>query len=209
MFSGIVQACIEAAEVEHLPGLKRLSVILNGSLASGIRKGASIALDGVCLTVAGVEKNRVLFEIMDETLQRTTLGRLEKGSRLNVERSVKVGDEVGGHSVSGHVDAVVDIVDAREFENNKVLTFRCDPKWMRYIFSKGFIALDGASLTIVDVDKEACTFTVHFIPETLRVTTFGFKGPGDRVNMEIERQTQAIVDTVERIMKEKRLDYEK
>lgn len=156
-----------------------------------------MAIDGVCLTATEIEGDRVGFDAMQETLQRTTLGGLRAGARVNVERSFRMGDEVGGHLVSGHVAGTSEIVAVTETPTNRVVTFRADPSWMRYLLAKGFVALDGCSLTVSEVDREAGTFRVWFIPETLRLTSFGFKGEGDRVNLEIDSRTQAIVDTVE------------
>ena len=104
--------------------------------------------------------------------------------------------------MSGHVSTMTEIIEIQESENNKMMTFQVDPVWMRFIFSKGFIGLDGASLTVVDADKQKGTFKVWFIPETLRLTRFGNKQVGDKVNVEIDSQTQVIVETVERVMLE-------
>ena len=123
---------------------------------------------------------------------------------MNIERSAKMGDEIGGHPMSGHVSAMAEIVDVQESEHNKKMTFHIDPVWMKFIFSKGFIGLDGASLTVVDADKDRGTFKVWFIPETLRLTRFGNKQVGDKVNVEIDPQTQVIVETVERMMGERK-----
>jgi len=122
---------------------------------------------------------------------------------VNVERSAKMGDEIGGHPMSGHVSTMAQITNMDDQENNRVITFRVEPVWMRFIFSKGFIGLDGASLTVVDADKQLGTFKVWFIPETLKLTRFGTKQVGDWVNVEIDPQTQVIVETVERVLSEK------
>ena len=195
------------------PGLRTLSIDLPESLRQGLGIGASVAISGVCLTVTGTapggagapREDRaaagVSFDVIQETLDRTTLGRLRTGDRVNVERSARAGEEVGGHELSGHVDGTAEIVAVDRAPGNHVLTFRAPRRLLRYVFPKGFIALDGCSLTVVDVDREGDpgSFTVHLIPETLRVTTFGEKRPGDRVNLEIERRTQVIVDTVREV----------
>jgi riboflavin synthase len=133
---------------------------------------------------------------MGETLAATTLGLLQPGDEVTIERSVRYGDEVGGHRVSGHVDTVARIVSVDQPENNYVVTFSVEGPWCRYLFRKGFVALDGASLTIAAVDRVAGAFSVWLIPETLRRTRFGSLKPGDRVNLEVDRETQAVVDTV-------------
>ena len=201
MYTGIIRGRFPVVHTDEKPGLTRLTIELPSPLTEGLRQGASVGLDGVCLTVAHQDGNRVSFDVMQETLRKTTLGSIKTGQQVNVERSASYGDEIGGHVVSGHVTGMAEIVHIEEPENNRALTFSVPRAWMKYVFPKGFIALDGCSLTVVDVDKRAHadtgTFSVWFIPETLRLTTFGQKGIGDRVNVEIDPQTQAIVDTVE------------
>ena len=153
------------------------------------------------MTVTSIDGNNVSFDAMEETLKKTTIGELKEGDHVNIERSAHIGDEIGGHNMSGHVSTIATIVDIHESENNKAMTFKVIPFWMKYLFSKGFVSLDGASLTVVDADKEEGTFQVWFIPETLRLTRFGSKQVGDHVNVEIDPQTQVIVETVENILK--------
>lgn len=167
---------------------------------TGLQHGASVAVDGACLTVTAIDGPHISFDLMGETLAKTTLGGLKEGDRVNIERSASLGDEIGGHLLSGHITGAAEILAIDQPDNNQVVTFRVPLEWMKYIFPKGFIALDGASLTLVDVDKTAGTFTVWLIPETLRITTFGFKKAGDRVNVEIDSRTQTIVDTVQALM---------
>jgi riboflavin synthase len=206
MFTGIVQNYVSVAEIIKKPGLITFSLIFPDELRVGLQAGASVAVDGVCFTTLKVEHDQVFFDAMQETLQRTTIGLLTTGQLVNVERSFKVGDEVGGHLLSGHVHGMAEItaIDT-SIPNNQVMTFKIPHHLTKYIFSKGFVALNGVSLTIVDVDKNNATFTVYFIPETLKRTTFGSKQVGDWVNIEIDSQTQAIVETVERILAEKDL----
>ncbi|MCS6901683.1 MAG: riboflavin synthase subunit alpha [Myxococcales bacterium] len=200
MFTGIVKGLGEVTEVQLSPGLLSLRVILPAGLGEGLQRGASVAIDGVCLTAVEIDGDLVRFDAMQETLTKTTLGSLRVGSRVNVERSFCYGDEVGGHLVSGHVTGTCPIITVEETPTNRVLTFQVDPSWMRYLLPKGFVALDGCSLTVSDTNRENATFRVWFIPETLRLTTFGFKKEGDLVNLEIDSRTQAIVDTVERYL---------
>lgn len=205
MFTGIVKGLGTVVSVTDAPGLRTLVVELPAGYADGLSAGASVAVDGCCLTAVGMERDRVSFDVMEETLRKTTAGALAVRSRVNVERSFRVGDEVGGHLVSGHVTGTAEIVAVDERENNHVLTFRVPTEWMKYVLPKGFVALDGCSLTSVDVDRAAGTFTVWLIPETLRITTFGHKKAGDRVNFEIDSRTQAIVDTVESYLNTQRV----
>ena len=196
MYTGIVQTSSEVTRVEDRPGQRTLMVAMPQPLRTDLVIGASVGVDGVCLTVTGIEDSGVTFDTIAETNERTTLGGVGAGDRVNVERSAKADAEMGGHEISGHVDGTVEIIDIERPEGNCILSFRAPADYIRYIFPKGFIALNGCSLTVVDVDREASSFTVHLIPETLRVTTFDQKKVGDRVNFEIERRTQVIVETV-------------
>jgi riboflavin synthase len=186
--------------VESKPGLKTYAVEIPQALVAGLELGASVSIDGVCQTVVRIDGAGVTFDAMEETLRRTTIGSIAEGRQVNVERSARSGDEIGGHALAGHVSGTAEIIDVRANENNRAVTFRVPAAWMSYIFPQGFIALDGASLTVVDVDQAQATFRVSFIPETLKRTTFGFKGIGDQVNVEIDSRTQIIVDTVERVL---------
>lgn len=200
MYTGIVQATAPIVTLTRNPGLLTFTVRLPRACMRGIKKGASISVDGVCLTVVTIRDTQVTFDAMEETLKKTTLGTLEKNTRVNIERSLHAGDEIGGHLLSGHVTGMAKIIRVEISPNNHVCTFQVPREWMPYILPKGFIALDGASLTIVDINKKMNTFSVHFIPETLRKTTFGWKREGSLVNLEVDSRTQAIVDTVRTYM---------
>lgn len=196
MFTGIVTGTFPVVELTHKPGLTTFAVELDQAHVLGLQIGASVSLDGVCMTVTKIAGTRAYFDAAAETLARTTLGALKQGDRLNVERSAKTGAEVGGHVVSGHVDGMAEILAIERPENNCVITFQLTHEYSRYVFNKGFIALNGCSLTVCDLDKKTGRFRVFLIPETLRLTTFGAATEGDLVNFEIDRQTQVIVDTV-------------
>lgn len=201
MFTGIIKGKFPVVSIVDREGLRSFVVQLSPELVENLSTGASVAVDGVCFTVTSIDHDRVSFDAMEETLRKTTIGTLKEGDNVNIERSARIGDEIGGHVMSGHVSTMAEIVNVSESENNKAVTFKVDPEWMKYIFSKGFISLDGASLTVVDADKLNGTFQVWFIPETLKLTKFGEKGIGDHVNLEIDPQTQVIVETVENILK--------
>jgi len=206
MFTGIVQTYSNVSQLIEKPNLTSFSITLPEEFMVGLESGASVAVDGVCLTATQVENQHVWFDVMTETLQRTTMGRVKKQQSVNVERSFKIGDEVGGHIISGHVHGMVEIIKVdTSIPNNHLLTFKAPHHLMKYIFSKGYVALNGVSLTLVDVDKTNDTFTVYFIPETLKRTTFFAKREGELVNIEIDNQTQTIVETVERILAEKNI----
>jgi riboflavin synthase len=200
MFTGIVQGKFPLLMVEARPGLNRLVIELSDELLIDLAIGASVAIDGVCLTVTAIEPPRVYFDVMQQTLSLTTLAGLAAGDWVNVERSAKQGVEIGGHIISGHVDGTVEVVSVEQPENNCFIRYRVPADKMKYLFSKGFIGLNGCSLTVADVDPLQQTVQVCFIPETLRVTTHGNKRPGDRLNFEVDRQTQTIVDTVENFL---------
>lgn len=197
MFTGIVQSIATVAAITDRPGLRSFTLQFPPGFLDGQDIGASVACDGTCLTVTRHDgPDRAAFDVMQQSLALTTLGQAQVGSRLNVERAARDGVEIGGHPLSGHIDCQATLVDVRRPENNHVLRLQVPPQWLRYIFPKGYIAINGASLTIAEVDKAAGWFEIWLIPETLRQTTFGEKRPGDALNVEIERQTQVMVDTV-------------
>ena len=202
MFTGIVQALVSVRAIDHGDDLSRLTLEL-GELGEGLQLGASVAVNGTCLTVTAHESEQTHFDIIKETLVTTNLRHLKDLTPVNVERSFKVGDEVGGHVVSGHVSTTAELVRLRKEGNDRVLTFAIAPRWQNYIFHKGYVALDGASLTVSSVDREASTFSVSLIPETIDRTTLGSIQVGGLVNVEVDSQTQAIVDTVERVLAER------
>lgn len=197
MFTGIVTGTFPIVGLVKKPGLASFGVELDARHVANLNIGASVSLNGVCMTVTRIDGTRAFFDAASETLARTTLGQLENGQRINVERSAKTGVEIGGHPVSGHVDGTAEVVAIDRPENNCVITFRLPAGYARYVFNKGFVAINGCSLTVCDLDKQAGTFRVFLIPETLRLTTFDGTKPGDRVNIEIDRQTQIIVDTID------------
>lgn len=202
MFTGIIQGTASVTALEKKPGMISFSTPVP-SINEGATIGSSVAIDGVCLTVTKIEGSTLSFDVMEETLNKTTLASLEIGSQVNVETSATIGQEIGGHLMSGHIFGTAEIIRVEKTENNHTVTFQAPKEWMKYILPKGFIGLDGASLTVVDPNPEEGTFQVWLIPETLRMTSFGWKKEGDRVNVEIDSRTQAIVDTVEEYLKTK------
>ncbi len=200
MFTGIVQGVAQVAAAVDRPGLRTFTLQFPPGFAEGLEIGASVAVDGTCLTVTALHPGDAAdFDVMQQSLGLTTLAGLVIGSRINVERAAKEGAEVGGHPLSGHVDVMGTLAAIRRPENNHVMRIALPAPWMRYVFAKGYIAVNGASLTVSEARREpggAGWFEVWLIPETLRMTTFGDKSPGDALNIEIERATQVIVDTV-------------
>jgi riboflavin synthase len=198
MYTGIVQSLCEVRAVADEPGLRRLTVRM-GALASGLDAGASVAVNGTCLTVTGNKGTDVRFDVIRQTLETTNLGDVVRGARVNVERSFRVGDEVGGHLLSGHVSGTATVVRVEEAPNERTLFLRAPEALTKYLSPKGFVALDGASLTIAGLDRARREAVVCLIPETIARTTLGTVRAGDRVNLEVDAQTQTIVDTVERL----------
>jgi riboflavin synthase len=207
MFTGIVQGLAQVEVLTEREGLRSFSLRLPPGFAQDLAVGASVSCDGVCLTVTGLPgPDRADFDVMQQSLALTTLSHLAVGSRLNVERAAKDGAEVGGHPLSGHVDFQARIGAVRTPTNNRVLRIEVPAPWMRYIFAKGYIAVNGASLTVAEAQREAGGsgwFEVWLIPETLRMTTFGNQQVGDALNIEIERSTQVVVDTVREAIEER------
>lgn len=203
MFTGIVQGTAELVQIEEKENFRTHVLSLPESLLPGLETGASVAHNGCCLTVVAIDADRVSFDLMQETLKVTNLGELTLGGRVNVERAARFGDEIGGHAMSGHILCTAEVSRVVESPNNHQVWFRLPEAWTRYIFTKGYVGIDGISLTIGEV--EGNEFNVNLIPETLQRTNIVTRKVGDRINIEIDPQTQAIVDTVERVMAERRV----
>jgi len=174
------------------------TVELPEDMAGGLQTGASVAHNGCCLTVTETDGRTARFDLMAETLDKTNLGRLKAGDLVNLERAARFGDEIGGHLMSGHITATTEILRIERTEHNTTMHFALPAALKPYILPKGFVGLDGCSLTIGSVGEDS--FCVHLIPETLRRTLFGTRQAGDTVNLEIDPQTQAVVETVGRIL---------
>jgi len=203
MFTGIVQSAIKIDEIEKKSGLWTLSLTLPENMIAGLNIGASIALNGTCLTVTSIADRKVTFDVMMASLNLTNLQFLEQGTLVNVERAAKFGDDIGGHQLSGHVHGMVKVVEIERPENNCIVWFELKAEHKPYIFDKGYIGLNGCSLTIAQVKDDR--FCVYLIPETLSVTTYQQVQVGEAINLEIDSHTQAVVETVERLLKQKKL----
>ncbi|QHM75626.1 Riboflavin synthase [Mixta theicola] len=199
MFTGIVQGTAEVVAIEEKTNFRTHTIKMPPELLSGLETGASVAHNGCCLTVTRIDGDRISFDLMKETLRITNLGELRPGDVVNVERAAKFGDEIGGHLMSGHIMTTAEVCKIINAENNREIWFKPqNSALMKYILHKGFIGIDGISLTVGDVTKTK--FCVHLIPETLARTTLGVKKLGQRINIEIDPHTQAVVDTVERVL---------
>ncbi len=182
MFTGIITDVGTITELEQQGDLR--ARIQTSYDTSGIDMGASIASDGVCLTVVALGPDWYDVQISAETVSKTNLDTWAVGKPVNLERALKVGDELGGHIVSGHVDGVAEVVALREEGDSTRVTLRAPATLARFIAPKGSVALNGTSLTVNEV--EGCDFGINFIPHTKEVTTWGDVKLGDRVNLEID-----------------------
>jgi riboflavin synthase len=183
MFTGLVQSLAEVVDVVAEPPGVRL-VIREPQIAAAANVGDSIALNGCCLTVVEIESDRLSFQAGEETLSRTNLGELKPGDFVNVEPSLRAGDLLGGHYVMGHIDAVATVDDRRDDGDWCTMWFRAPAAQLAQMASKGSVAVDGVSLTLVDVEVDR--FSVALIPHTLAATTLGRRKTGDRVNVETD-----------------------
>jgi riboflavin synthase len=188
MFTGLVEALATLIEIRPEPPGVRLAIgvppIPGSTQEAAIRTGDSVALNGCCLTVVAVAGDRLEFQAGEETLQRTNLGQLKSGSAINLERSLCFGDRLGGHFVTGHIDGLGALESRTDAGPWSTFRFRAPAELLRQMASKGSIAIDGVSLTLVDVEDER--FSVMLIPHTLAVTTLGRLQPGDTVNLETD-----------------------
>lgn len=201
MFTGIVQDLVAVQAIEDKGDLIHLTLDL-GALTNELKLGASVAVNGTCLTVTRVDQGSATFDVITETLRTTNLGGLVVGTLVNVERSYHVGDEIGGHIISGHVTTTAPLNERQVIGHDHVLRFGLDEQWLKYVFHKGFIGLDGASITVSALNRDERWFEVSLIPETISRTTLGLIKEGDVINVEVDAQTVTTVDTVERVLAE-------
>ncbi|MBJ63797.1 MAG: riboflavin synthase [Euryarchaeota archaeon] len=197
MFTGIVAGTGTIAKISGSDVI-RIVIDFNSVSTDNLEKGASVSIDGICLTVVEIDSPKIAFDVIPETLQKTTLGEKSVGSKVNLERALKMGDELGGHLLSGHILGTGKITRRKSGNNHLDLEVKCPVTILKYVQEKGYIAIDGISLTIGEVSSSG--FDLHLIPETISLTTIGDKEVGDTVNIEIDSMTQTIVSTVERIL---------
>jgi riboflavin synthase len=202
MFTGIVQGLGEVTQIQDHAGIRRLQVQLPTGRDQGLETGASVAINGVCLTVVGWDQHGVEFDVIDETLRLTNLGDLKVGHVVNVERAARFGDEIGGHVLSGHIHGRAQVTEVVETDANLAVWWAVPEALKKYVLPKGYVSLNGCSLTVGDTERDG-QLSIHLIPETRELTTFGRVTVGDSLNLEIDSQTQAIVDTVERVLEQR------
>lgn len=199
VFTGIVQG------VGEIVGKKTVNTVTSMTISlpnvENLAIGASVSINGVCLTVVSIDSNNVQFDIIDETIDRTNLGDVSVGDTVNIERSLKFGDEIGGHILSGHIFDTGIINSKNKNGDQMSLSILAPPSVQKYLTEKGYIAIDGISLTIGEINN-GC-FDLHIIPETMRLTILDSKEVGDIVNIEIDSNTQLIVETIERLLEQR------
>lgn len=203
MFTGIVQGTAKIANIADREGLRTFTLAFPDGFCKDLAIGASVSTDGVCLTVTEIlDADHATFDVMLQSLAITTLGSYQEGDRANVERAARDGAEIGGHPLSGHVDFTSEVVMVKSSDTNRLMRFSIPEAFRKYVFAKGYIAINGASLTVSEVNRAEGWFEVWLIPETRRMTVFEDKQVGDHVNIEIERSTQVVVDTVRETVQE-------
>lgn len=185
MFTGIIEGMGMVTSVsKSRSGAETVIRVRLGKLGSGLRKGDSVSINGACLTAEKLSKAEAEFEMISETIRRTNLGQLKPGEMVNVERSLRVGDRLEGHFVLGHVDGTGDIEDIEKVRSETTIWIKLDKELIKSVVPKGSIAVDGISLTLVEVERNRVS--ISLIPHTLKVTTLGMRHIGDRVNIETD-----------------------
>lgn len=201
MYTGIVLGTERVEAVQQHDGFHTIFVSNQKGFMDDVFVGASVAIDGTCLTVTGIadDKTQVSFDVAALTLSLTTLADLQVGDLVNVERSFKVGMENGGHNIYGHIEGKATLVNIIHIGQTLQFDIQIPEQCMKYFFLKGFIGLHGCSLTVNRVDLEHHQISVNLIPETIRLTKFGQMQIGDQLNFEIDQTTRTLVDTLENI----------
>ena len=186
MFTGIIVGTGKVTKIDQkTKNRSAIQMTVNlGKYAKGLKIGQSVAINGVCLSATKISNNNCVFEMIDETTKKTDLGNVKAGSTVNVERSLKVGDRLEGHFVLGHIDGVATITNIEKKPKEVKIWFKVPKKLTKYVVKKGSIALDGISLTLVDVKKDIVS--VCLIPHTINVTNFKSKKIGDKLNIETD-----------------------
>ena len=194
MFSGIVQGTGKVQKITAKKSYISIEISAPKNFNKKLKKGASISVNGVCLTSLDSGQKKLKFDVINETLSKTNIGKLKKGSLVNLERSITASTEIGGHLMSGHIHFSGRVEKILTKNTNKDLQIKFPRKYKEYIFEKGYIGLNGCSLTLGKVNKDS--FYVHLIPETLEVTNLNVLKKGSLVNIEIDQNTIAVVETV-------------
>lgn len=198
MYTGIVQAVAPVTQIIRHDGYTQFQIEFPERLLEGLQIGGSVSVEGVCLSATSITGRIVTFDAMDATLERTNLSDLKVGDTVNLERSAKPNDENGGHAMAGHIATTATLVSIKSEMPGAHIRFSVPEEWAKYIFPRGFLAVNGASLTVAEAKDNV--FQINLIPETLRQTTFPRYKTGDRLNIEVDHQTMVMVDVVERTL---------
>ena len=198
MFSGIVQEAGKVIRFEKGKDIYNLSIECSSEFISDLKKGASISVDGVCLTVKDENPEILRFDLVEETIKRTNFQNIKTGDNVNLERSLKMGDEIGGHPVSGHIHGISKVISIDKRDQSWDVKFSVEPFMHDYMLHKGYVAINGCSLTVGEVSNES--FTIHLIPETLSVTNLFQLEQDSVVNIELDQNTVIIADTVKKYL---------
>ena len=198
MFSGIVSGIGSVKSIKHKNDIISIEVKAPKNFSKKLKKGASVSVDGVCLTAINSDSDTIKFDVIEETLSRTTIGNFVKGQKVNLERSMTASSEIGGHLISGHIHCVSEIISINEKKSSKDIKISVPRGMDKYILEKGYIGINGCSLTVGKVFKT--NFNIHLIPETLKVTNLDLLKEKSLVNIELDQNTVTIVDSVEKIL---------
>lgn len=200
MYTGIVQGLASVRATTSHTGHKSITLTSHPQLFGDIKTGASVAIDGTCLTVTQHGPDTVSFDISEITAVLTTLKNLKVGDEVNVERSHKFMEENGGHNLYGHIDGVAEVMSWEDKGETARVVIKVPETAIHYFFQKGFIGVHGCSLTIESIDEKLHTLSLNLIPETLRTTNLRSKKVGDGLNYEIDQTTRTLVDTIKRTL---------
>ena len=198
MFSGIVQEAGKVKDFLKREDIYNISIDCSSKITSNLKKGASVSVNGVCLTVKDENPEILRFDLVEETIKRTNFQKLKIGDNVNLERSLKMGDEIGGHLVSGHIHGISKVVSIEIRDQSWDVEISIEPFMQEYILHKGYVAINGCSLTVGEVSKES--FLIHLIPETLSVTNLFQLEQDSTVNIELDQNTIIIADTVKKYL---------
>ena len=198
MFSGIVSVKSKVSKVKKYEDYLSLEVSTPKGFDKNLKRGASISVNGVCLTSKDNGSKTLKFDVIEETISKTNLQNISKGDTVNLERSIKASTEIGGHLMSGHVHFTANIIKIVDKKNTKDIQISLVRKYSDYVMEKGYIGINGCSLTIGKVTKT--NFYIHLIPETLNITNLDQLSKGDQVNIEIDQNTITVVNTVKKTL---------
>ena len=198
MFSGIVQEAGKVIGFVKEKDIFNLSIECSSKFISDLKKGASISVDGVCLTVKDENPEILRFDLVEETIKRTNFQNIKTGDNVNIERSLKMGDEIGGHPVSGHIHGISKVISIDKRDQSWDVKFSVEPFMHDYMLHKGYVAINGCSLTVGEVSNES--FMIHLIPETLSITNLFQLEQDSIVNVELDQNTIIIADTVKKYL---------